>query len=78
MTTRTAPKFWALEFEGLDILDEAGLDGFLEANAECMSKEERCTILHLEPGVTYSDGGGAVVEWSIRRMTDSEVREGGF
>ena len=74
----SAPRFWALEFEGLEILDETDLQAFFDANSECMTPDEMATIRHLEPGVTFADGGGSAPEWSIRRMTADECADGGF
>ncbi len=75
-----APRFWALEgVDGdLEILDEAMLDEFFDANSETMTIDEMVLIRNLEQDVTFKDGGGAAPVWSIRRMTADECAEGGF
>lgn len=46
---------------------ECSLPDWLEANTE-LPKEDRISVINLEPGEEYRGGGGAGASWGVRRI----------
>jgi hypothetical protein len=59
---------WQLEYDGELGLERVDVSAWLGANHEGLDVETLTDVINLDPGESYTGGGGAAAEWTVRRV----------